>query len=75
MPQSRHRHGHHYQKPANVPAKQRVKGRIMWAILFAVFGLLIGFFASDNSYIALAIGALVGGTIGYVAGKSMEREA
>lgn len=75
MPQSRHRPGHQYQKPAVIPAKQRVKSRIIWAILFAVFGLLIAFFASDNSYIALALGALIGAAIGYVAGKSIEQQS
>ena len=75
MPQSRQRHGHHYQKPANIPAKQRVKGRIIWAILFAIFGMLIAFFATNNNYVALVLGVLIGAAIGYVAGKSMEREA
>ena len=75
MPQSRHRQGHQYQKPANIPAKQRVKGRIFWAVLFAVFGFIIALFATENNYIALVLGALIGAAIGYGAGKSMEREA
>ena len=74
MPESRKRAGHQYQKPADIPSSQRVKGRILWALLVGAFGLLIAFFAS-GSYIALSIGAIIGGAIGYYAGKSMEKEA
>ncbi|MDQ3277696.1 MAG: hypothetical protein M3Q06_05190 [Bacteroidota bacterium] len=75
MPQSRNRPGHQYQKPADVPASQRVRGRIIWAILFAVFGLGIAYFATGDNYFALALGALAGAAIGYYAGKSMEQDA
>ncbi len=75
MPQSRKRPGHHeYRKPSDIPASQRVKGRIVWAILFSVFGLLIGFFASGNT-VALVMGALVGAAIGYALGLKMEKDA
>lgn len=72
MPQSRKRPGHQYQKPADIPASQRVKGRIVWALLFAVFGFLIVFFASSN-YIVPAIGAIVAAILGYYSGKAMEK--
>ena len=75
MPQSRHRPGHPYQKPADVPASQRVKGRIIWAILFAVFGLGIAFFAAGENWIILLLAALLSAAIGYYAGKSMEQDA
>lgn len=75
MPRSRKRHGHEYHKPADIPAKQRTKGRIVWAILFGVFGLGIAFFASSQNYIALAIGGFLGAILGYVVGKNMEKEA
>lgn len=75
MPQSRQRAGHPYQKPADVPASQRVKGRVIWAILFAVFGLGIAFFAAGDNWIALLMGAMAGAAIGYFAGKSMEKDA
>lgn len=75
MPESRKRPGHHYQKPADIPAKQRTKGRIVWAILFAVFGMAIAYFASDKNYIALTAGALIGATLGYMVGKNMEADA
>ena len=75
MPQSRNRPGHRYQKPADVPASQRVRGRIIWAVLFAVFGLGIAYFAAGDNYFALVLGALAGAAIGYYAGKSMEQDA
>lgn len=75
MPQSRKRPGHHYQKPADIPARQRTKGRVIWSILFAVFGLVIAFFASDGSYLALGIGAFIGAVLGYMVGRNMEEEA
>lgn len=75
MPQSRNRPGHHYQKPADVPASQRVKGRIIWAILFAIFGLGIAFFATGDNWVVLLLSAITGATIGYFAGKSMEQDA
>ena len=75
MPQSRSRPGHHFQKRADVPASQRVRGRVIWAILFAIFGLGIAFFAAGDSIPVLVSGALLGAVIGYYAGKSMEQDA
>lgn len=76
MPESRKRPGHHdFQKPSTIPAKQRTKGRITWAVLFGVFGLLIAFFAVGTNYIALIIGVVIGAVIGYAIGKNMEKEA
>jgi drug/metabolite transporter (DMT)-like permease len=76
MPQSRKRHGHHeHHQPSAIPAKQRTKGRTILAILFAVFAVVIAFFAAGNNYILLVIAALVGAAIGYVVGRSMEQDA
>ncbi len=75
MPESRQRPGHTYQKPADVPSSQRVKGRVIWAILFAIFGLGIAFFAAGDNWLVLLAGALVAAVIGYFAGKSMEQDA
>lgn len=74
MPESRKRPGHQYQKPADIPASQRVRGRVIWALLFGAFGLLIAFFIIDT-WVSLLIGALLGAIIGYYTGKAMEREA
>ncbi len=77
MPQSRKRHAHHeYQKPADIPATQRTKGRIIWAVLLGAFGLIIAWSASDNNVaVALVIGALAGAVIGYFIGRRMEENA
>lgn len=75
MPQSRKRPGHPYQKPADIPSSQRIRGRVTVAILVAIFGLLIAFFASNGSIIALAVGTLIGAVAGYFIGKKMEQAA
>jgi len=74
MPESKKRPGHPYQKPADIPARQRVKGKIMWAILFGVFGLLIAYFAAGVNYIVLIVATLVAGIIGFIIGKKMEKK-
>lgn len=74
MPRSRNRPGHPHHNEAAVPAKQRVKGRTIWAILFGVFGLFIALMAA-GSYMVIAIAALVSAAIGYFIGKKMEEEA
>lgn len=74
MPKSRKRHGHKYKKPSDIPSSQRTKGRIIWAILFAVFGFVLTLFATDN-YIIPIVAALIAGLIGYTVGKNMERAA
>jgi hypothetical protein len=74
MPQSRNRPGHPHQKKADVPARQRVKGRIIWAILFAIFGLLMTYFAAGTQYLLLALVAAVSAVIGYMVGKNMEQD-
>jgi uncharacterized membrane protein YjjP (DUF1212 family) len=75
MPESRHRPGHLFQKPAAIPSGQRVKGRLIWAVLFAVFGAAIVYFASEGSWLIILSGATVGALIGYFAGRSMEQDA
>lgn len=75
MPESRKRKGHAFQKPADIPATQRTKGRFMWALLFGIFGLLIAWFGAGENYAVLAGAALVAGLIGYIIGRKMEQEA
>jgi hypothetical protein len=74
MPQSRKRKGHLFKKPSDIPASQRTKGRILWAILIGVFSLLITLFAVGLNYIVLSIVLIVGAFVGYLIGKSMEKQ-
>lgn len=74
MPTSRKRQGHHpHHHSAAIPARQRTKGRIIWALLAAVFGLLIGFFGSTDGYVAPLLGCLLGAVLGYFIGKNLEK--
>lgn len=74
MPQSRNRPGHPHQKDSPVPASQRVRGRVLWAILLAIFGGLIAFFAVGNNLVVIAVVAVVSAVIGYIAGRVMEKQ-
>ncbi len=74
MPQSRKRKGHAFQKPADIPATQRTKGRFLWALLFGIFGLIMAWFGAGENYIVLVVAALGACIIGYFVGKKMEQE-
>ncbi|HUR12129.1 MAG TPA: hypothetical protein VM012_12200 [Flavitalea sp.] len=75
MPESRKRAGHHdYKKPADIPAKQRTKGRILWAILLAVFATIFAYFAVGDNYKLLALIAVLGALVGYFIGRGMEKD-
>jgi len=74
MPESRQRPGHPYQKPADIPARQRVKGRVIWAILLGIFGFLISYFAVGLSYKILIPSILVAAFLGYIIGKKMGKK-
>ena len=74
MPQSRKRQGHPFQKPSDIPAKQRTKATTVCAILFAVFAGIIAFFANaDYIYIGLAV--VIGAVARYYVGRALERDA
>jgi uncharacterized membrane protein len=75
MAQKRKHHHHSTPKHIDIPIRQRTKGRIIWAILFAVFGLVLAFFAVGENWIVLVIAAIVAGLIGYAIGKNMEQAA
>lgn len=75
MAQKRKHHHHATPKHIDIPARQRTKGRITWAILFAVFGVILAFFAAGDNWIVLVVAAVIAGLIGYVIGKNMEQAA
>ena len=74
MPQSRKRAGHHeYKTPADIPPGQRVRGRVIWALLTAVLALLTAWFGVGENYPVLAISVIGGALIGYFIGRAMEK--
>ena len=76
MPQSRKRPGHHeHRNTQAISSRQKGKGKIIWAILLGVFGLLIAMFATMDNYTVWIIGAILGGTVGYIIGKNLEKQA
>ena len=75
MPESRKRKGHPFKKTSDIPASQRTKGRVFWALLLAVFSALIALFAAGLNIIILVIAAIAGAAIGYFIGKNMEQDA
>jgi len=75
MAQRRKHHHHSTPKHIDIPSSQRTKGRIIWAILFAVFGFALAFFAAGDNWIVLIIITIIGGLIGYAIGKNMEQAA
>ncbi len=74
MPQSRKRKGHPFRKPSDIPASQRTKGRIFWALLLAVFSVLIALFSVGLNILVLVGAAIAGAVVGYFIGKRMEKE-
>ena len=74
MPTSRNRKRAPRSRSSLVPASQRVKGRTIWSILLAVFGVIIAFFAAGLNYVAMAIGAVIGAVAGYFIGKKMVQD-
>ncbi len=75
MAENHKRPGHPYRKPADIPASQRTKGRVVWALLIAVFAFLITFFNVGDDWVVLAIATAIGAVLGYFIGKWMEKEA
>lgn len=75
MAVSRKRPGHPYRKKADIPASQRVKGRVIWAVLIAVFAVLVAYFGAGANWMVLIVAGVAGAVIGYAIGKSMEQEA
>jgi hypothetical protein len=76
MPESRKRPGNHpYRKKADIPASQRTRGTVTWAVLIAVFALLISVFLISTDIVTLVIAGAAGALIGYLVGKRMEKDA
>ncbi len=75
MPESRKRKNHPYQKPADIPASQRVKGQVAFSILIAVFGIIIAYFLTSGTALSLFIGGMIGAILGFFIGNALKRDA
>ncbi len=75
MPASKVRKPHHPQHGAPRRATPVKHGRaaLAAAILFAVLGFVIGYFASGGDTISIAAGAIIGAVGGYIAGHLMDK--
>ncbi|HLF45099.1 MAG TPA: hypothetical protein VI548_01655 [Chitinophagaceae bacterium] len=75
-PHHRKKHKAHlreYQKSNNsLSTRSKGKGTNVFAIVGAVLGLAIGYFAADGQLIWMIGGLLAGGAIGYFAGKKID---
>lgn len=72
MPQSKNRkpHKHHADY---IPHKKKRRSAVPVAIIFcALLALGIAWFAAGPSVVGLILGAVIGGIIGYFAGKQMD---
>lgn len=58
----------------DIPKSQRVKGRVIWAILFAVFAFLLFYFGFGNNYVTLTLVTIAGAAAGYFIGMRMEKD-
>ena len=73
MPQSKNRKPHKSHIDY-IPHKKKRKSAVPVAIGFcALLALGIAWFASGSSVVGLVAGAIVGGVIGYFAGKQMDK--
>jgi hypothetical protein len=80
MARSHHRKKHkehlrHYQHTQeSVVQKQKGKAANVFAVVGAVAGLAIGYFASDRSVAWSIVGMLAGAAAGYFLGRNIDRQ-
>ena len=74
MPASKIRKPHHQNHPAPRRATPVKHGRaaLAAAILFAVLGFVIGYFASGGDTVSIIAGTIIGAVAGYFLGHMMD---
>ena len=78
MAQSHHRKKHkehlrQYQhKQGNISSAPKRKAAVIFAIVGAVIGLAVSYFASDANFAWIVIGTVVGGAAGYLFGRNID---
>ena len=81
MPRSHHRKKHkehlrQYQHTNDGTSAKGKKGKVTgtFAIVGAILGIAIGYFATDGVMLWVAFGAVAGGLAGYLAGHYFDKE-
>ncbi len=76
MPTSRQRRKHkHHTPPAPGHTKAKAKTAVVIAIIGAIVGLAIAFFANNQSIIGMSAGTAIGAIVGYLFGNSLDKAA
>ncbi len=75
MPESRNRNKHHHaqQPSAHHAAKTKRSAALVVSILTAVLGLAVAYFTRGTDATTLITGTLIGGAIGFILGKGMDK--
>ena len=74
MPQSKQRKAHKHDHKDYIPHEKEKKSIVPVAIVVCmILGLGIGWFAAERSVFVLITGIVLGGVVGYFAGKQMDK--
>jgi len=58
-----------------VSAKQKSKASGIFTVAGAIIGLAVSYFATDASYIWMAVGTVAGGLAGYFIGRKVDQDS
>ncbi len=78
MPSSKHRRKHPHQTKTNHPhaeSKPKKSAAFFMAIIFSIFGALIGLTATGGNIIWILAGGSIGAVAGYLSGKSIDKSS
>jgi 4-hydroxybenzoate polyprenyltransferase len=73
MARSHHRKKHKHFQPPPHEKKTKSGAASLMAIVGAVVGLAIMYFANQENIILMAVGLVAGGLIGYIVGRSIDK--
>lgn len=74
MPESRNRHKHpHQDYTHHTRSKKKRSAAVVLAILAAILGLAVVYFAQGADALWMVIGAASGAVVGYIIGHNMDK--
>ncbi|HEX6334796.1 MAG TPA: hypothetical protein VFZ78_11255 [Flavisolibacter sp.] len=74
MAQTRKKHPKAPPRNPGREARQKTRGRIIWALLFAIFGFTIGVVSTEDNYFVPALALVAGAVAGYFVGRAIDRD-